>query len=220
MTLGVLSTKKTTGKGMAMDQGTRQGTSQEAGQGTPQEAGQRKEALRKRLLAARESLPQADHARLSYAIVEKLKDDPIFLQATCILSYQPFHSEVDISAFNEWALDKGIKLAYPICLDNQKMIAAVPHATTALLPGRFGIKAPDPKKSQLIEPQNIECVLVPCLGFCDEGYRLGRGGGYYDRYLPTCRKATKVGVAFSLQRIDEPFHDPWDIVLDRFITDR
>ena len=99
------------------------------------------------------------------------------------------------------------------------MVAAVPEDEQAVIPGPFGILVPDPARSRIIEAEQLDVVVVPCVGFNDERYRLGSGGGYYDRYLPGCMKAHKLGVAFSIQRIRGPFSDPWDIRLDRVITE-
>jgi 5-formyltetrahydrofolate cyclo-ligase len=151
--------------------------------------------------------------------------DPEILCAGTIFSYQPFKSEVDIDAFNVWAQAEGKALAFPLCRDVSVgtgagvMEAAIPEGDGALRPGRFGITAPAPERSRIIAPDEIDIVLVPCVGFDGRGVRLGMGGGFYDRYLPQCANALKIGVAFSFQKVTVPFGDPWDATLDRVITD-
>lgn len=178
-----------------------------------------KDGIRQRIFSARDGLSQEEHQRRSAIIVEKLKAEPLIDKAQVILAYQPFRSEVDISAFNDWAFAQGKTLAFPISLPDRCLIPAVPANGPMLEQGKFGIKAPDMETSRILSPQEIDCLVIPCVGFSRDAYRLGMGGGFYDCFLPTCPQATKIGVAFSLQFVEEPFTDPWDMPLDRIITD-
>ncbi|MDR2106247.1 MAG: 5-formyltetrahydrofolate cyclo-ligase [Coriobacteriales bacterium] len=178
-----------------------------------------KEPLRRALLARREQLSAQEHRVLSERIVERLMRDEDVLHAQVILSYQAFRGEVDLAAFNAWAQAEGKELAFPLCRDVGIMDAAVPEDADALLTGRFGIVAPDPARSRIIAPDTLDLAIVPCVGFDEHSTRLGMGGGFYDRYLPQCTNAHKLGVAFSFQRVTTPFADPWDTALDRVITE-
>jgi 5-formyltetrahydrofolate cyclo-ligase len=180
-----------------------------------------KEGLRLRVLHARDRLEPRDHARMSARVVSQLLENAAVGQARTILSYQPLGSEVDIAAFNEWAWERGKTLAFPRCRTGLAgiMDATVPKDKDALVPGSYGIMEPDPKRSCVISPETIDVILVPCAGFDERGYRLGMGGGFYDRYLPTCTNALKIGIAFSIQKLMGDFADPWDIPLDTFLTD-
>ena len=60
---------------------------------------------------------------------------------------------------------------------------------------------------------------MPGLAFDRELYRLGRGGGYYDRFLPRCEKAVVAAVAYELQRVDELEAEPWDVAMDVVFTE-
>ena len=83
----------------------------------------------------------------------------------------------------------------------------------------MGILEPDPSKHVKIETKKIDFIIVPGIGFSPDGTRLGRGGGYYDRYLETTLEQTlKIGVAFSLQIIDEIPSQTHDIPVNRLIT--
>jgi 5-formyltetrahydrofolate cyclo-ligase len=177
-----------------------------------------KDELRKRVLARRARLSPEKHRQLSGIITARLMDDKRLVNAKTIFSYWPFGSEVDIAAFNNWAVSRGATLAFPLCHEGGVMEAAVPKSADALQKGCFGIVEPDPQRSRIILPEEFDIVLVPCVGFDNKNIRLGMGGGFYDRYLPNCAKALKLGVAFSLQKIKEGFSDPWDIALDEIIT--
>jgi 5-formyltetrahydrofolate cyclo-ligase len=147
-----------------------------------------------------------------------MRDEDV-LRARAILSYQAFRGEIDLAEFNAWAQAEGKKLAFPLCRDAGIMDAAVPEDASALLTGRFGIVAPDPARSRIVAPYEPDLVVVPCVGFDERSARLGMGGGFYDRYLPQCTNARKLGIAFSFQRVVTPFADPWDTALDRVITE-
>ena len=71
-----------------------------------------------------------------------------------------------------------------------------------------------------VQPEEIDVVLVPCVGFDVGLRRLGYGAGYYDRYLPRCRKALCIGVAFEVQRLELVVTGEHDRSLDRIVTER
>ena len=87
------------------------------------------------------------------------------------------------------------------------MLSAV-HEQKAYVPGAwktgaFGILEPDPARSELVPPEEIDLVLCPCAGFDGDGNRVGMGAGYYDRYLPRCSNAAIYAVAFEAQRLEQ-----------------
>jgi 5-formyltetrahydrofolate cyclo-ligase len=92
-------------------------------------------------------------------------------------------------------------------------------STTVLLENKWGIQEPDEATTQEIDPSRIDLVFTPLLAFDVRGYRLGYGGGYYDRFFMTCRQnVQKVGLSFF-----EPMKtllpiDKYDIPLDFCIT--
>ena len=87
-----------------------------------------------------------------------------------------------------------------------------------LAPGAFGI--PEPADCEVVEPTAIDLVIVPARGFDRAGNRLGRGGGYYDRYMsqPGFR-ATRCGIAFAAQILDTLPHDAHDLPVDLLLTE-
>ena len=84
----------------------------------------------------------------------------------------------------------------------------------------MGILEPDPSIHAKVNTMEIDFIIIPGIGFSRDGKRLGRGGGYYDRYLETTLEQTlKIGVAFSLQIIAEIPMQTHDIAVDLLITD-
>ena len=127
--------------------------------------------------------------------------------------------EVDLSEIHEWAAALGKQICFPITYPRGLMEAAVPDTPDAFVKGKFDILSPDPEKSRIIPPEEIDVVLVPCVGFDDAGNRLGHGGGYYDRYLPRCPHATKILVAFEAQRLDAVCAGEHDVAIDFVVTE-
>ena len=66
----------------------------------------------------------------------------------------------------------------------------------------------------------LDLVLVPCTAFDADCYRVGMGKGYYDRYLPRCTRAVKIGIALEVQRVPRAAVDAHDQRLDAFVTER
>jgi 5-formyltetrahydrofolate cyclo-ligase len=87
-----------------------------------------------------------------------------------------------------------------------------------LVPGVFGIL--EPRGSEVVEPGAIDFVLVPARGFDRQGNRLGRGGGYYDRYMshPDFH-AIRCGIAFAAQVLDAIPHDAHDLPVEVLVTE-
>jgi 5-formyltetrahydrofolate cyclo-ligase len=179
-----------------------------------------KEQQRKAGLAARKALDKETARRFSGIISEKLAAEPAFAEAGTILSYQPYAAEVDPSFFHECALREGKRLAFPICREGGLMIAALPNGPEDWETGKHGIRAPLESRSAILDPMDIDLVVVPCIAF--EGstrMRTGWGAGYYDRYLPQCGKAVSIAIAYEAQQIIGLCRDEWDAPLDVILTE-
>ena len=70
-----------------------------------------------------------------------------------------------------------------------------------------------------VDPAAIDLVLCPCAGFDSDGRRLGMGAGYYDRFLPQCRNAFKLLIAFEAQHLDILCTEDHDLPMDAVITE-
>ena len=153
-------------------------------------------------------------------IAEKLIADSAFEKAKTILSYQAFAGEADTTGINEYALRQGKTLAFPICYSGGVMAAAVPNTPDDWETGKYGIKAPVETRSLILDPADIDLVIVPCTAFDGKNrMRIGWGAGYYDRFLPKCKKAVSIAIAFEGQKIEDLCCDEWDVPLDAVITE-
>ena len=174
-----------------------------------------KATQRQSALTARRALGAAERAAFSAAVCETLAALPALRGARTILSYRALWDEADPAGLEELL---GARFAFPRCLPGRELEARLP--TGLFRAGAFGIPEPDPAASVPVGPEELDAVLVPCLGFDAAGHRLGHGAGYYDRYLPRCRKALLVCLAFEAQRLDAVETDAHDVPMALIVTER
>ncbi|MBK2404004.1 5-formyltetrahydrofolate cyclo-ligase [Erysipelothrix sp. strain 2 (EsS2-7-Brazil)] len=133
-----------------------------------------------------------------------------------IALYAAFNHEVDTYGMMETLFwdDR-----YTICLPKIKGESMDFYTITGfeqLQPGVMGIL--EPTTNHKISADEIDVVIVPMVAFNRQGYRIGYGGGYYDRFLKGIN-AIKIGVAYSFQETDIPFQQDHDIRCDVIITE-
>lgn len=104
-----------------------------------------------------------------------------------ILLYAAFGSEADLSALAEKAQAQGKTLAYPVCGEAYSLTAAVP-GPDGWEKGQYGIRTPILSRSEILLPEALDLVLVPCTAFDADCFRVGMGKGYYDRVSSPLQK--------------------------------
>ena len=176
-----------------------------------------KKHQRSTVLKNRDALPAEFRAAASAAVCRKLLSLDAYRRAKTVFLFRAFRSELDLSLFAEQAERDGKTLVYPYCVDRSQMLALKPGA--AWETDRFGIAAPCPDQATEIAPEAIDLVLCPCSAFDRDGRRLGMGAGYYDHFLPQCRNAVKILIAFEAQRLDRVCTEAFDIPMDAVITE-
>jgi len=177
-----------------------------------------KKALRARVRAARDALPPEEHARRSAAIHARLFGLTEFAAARSVMVFSSFGSEVSTRGIIERLADEGRRIALPHVIGSD-MEAVGYRPGDAVTMSSFG--AMEPAGGTPVPPEEIDLVVTPGLVFDRAGYRLGYGGGHFDRFLVRVRRDTlRVGVCFDLQVVDELPRDPWDQPVDLLVTDR
>ena len=176
-----------------------------------------KKKQRAAVLKKRDAIPTGTRAEASRTVCEKLLSLDAYRSAKTIFLFRAFRSELDLSRFAEQAKRDDKTLVYPYCPDRSHMIALKPGEAWEV--DRFGIPVPVPEQSTVMDPADIDLVLCPCVAFDRDGRRLGMGAGYYDRFLPQCRKAVKILIAFEAQRLDTVCTEESDIPMDAVITE-
>jgi len=175
---------------------------------------------RKRSLEARRGLSADERRAFSEAICRRLQELPEAKEAKAVFSYLAAWDEADMSLFHSFLKEKGAAAAFPVSYRGGIMEAFRPEDETAVEEGCFGIKSPVPGRSEKMEPEDFDLVIVPCVAFDEDKNRLGHGGGYYDRYLPRCTNARFVCVAFEAQRISGLCTGRYDVKMDKIVTER
>lgn len=123
------------------------------------------------------------------AILSKLLSLPEFQCAERILTYLSVGNEVDTRELIAHCLSAGIPVALPRTEPQRRMSFALINSLENLSISAFGIPEPDSALPAIV-PQRSDLVVVPALCYDERGFRLGHGGGYYDRYLESCPAVT------------------------------
>lgn len=126
--------------------------------------------------------------------------------------------EVATAALLEDAWAAGKRVVCPRIGSEGGLESRVVRSMEDFVGGPMGLREPEPDSSPLVEPEAIDLVVVPGIGFDIGGHRLGFGTGYYDRFLTTT-EATRVGLAFSLQIIHRIPRGPDDEPVDWIVTE-
>ncbi len=174
-----------------------------------------KRARRQQSLQWRAALPAETHLQLSDRICQHLRTFlPQHLpMGAPVLAYYPHRQEPDIrsllaSADFRWAL--------PRCLPDRQLAWHYWQAGDPLLIGSYGIPEPDPELPLVTAGS---ALLIPALAMDPQGYRLGYGGGYFDRLLATQKIGLTVGITFSALLVDRLEIDHWDYPLGAICTE-
>jgi 5-formyltetrahydrofolate cyclo-ligase len=136
-----------------------------------------------------------------------------FKNARTILSYRALPGECDPAELVKAAASMGKNVAYPVCSGDGGLELYIPSDVSCFVKGAYGIAEPDRERSERITIDRIELIIVPGLAFDRELYRLGRGGGYYDRLLNGAA-AFKLGLALKEQITERVPREVWDAKMD------
>ena len=166
-----------------------------------------KAALRKQL---REHPPAIDHA----GICETLLSCDLLQNAGRIMAYYPLPGEVNILPVLSHILSAGKTLLLPRCEDRVQMTARRISALSQLVPGAYHIPEPSPD-APIFPSEQLDLILVPGTAFDQWGHRLGKGMGYYDRFLSGLGAFT-IGVCGAL--LPQIPTDPHDFSMDAVAT--
>lgn len=180
-----------------------------------------KRRLRRRVLAARDALPETERRRRSAAACARALALPELAGATTVLAFAAFGSEVDTRPLCEAVLARGQRLCLPRVEAQREMVAvAVGDLDRDLTPGAWGIPEPRPGLP-VVDPGEVDVAVVPGAVFDARGSRAGYGGGFYDTYLLRLRPGVpRVALAFELQLVDDVPRLPHDLPVTVIVTEQ
>lgn len=175
-----------------------------------------KAKLRRSLLKSRQSLPEEAWRDKSDRICEHLQASPQFKQAQTILAYFSIRQEPELSLLFK---DSKQRWGFPKTVDKSLLWHSWKPGQD-LQKGNYGIFEPL-ADSPTLQPNDVDLILVPAVACDKSGYRLGYGGGFYDRMLSLPEWAAKptIGIIFELADLRELPVDEWDVKLHGVCTE-
>ncbi len=185
----------------------------------------KREIFRKKILMLRDKLSEKDLNEKNREIFRTLLSLREIQQAETIFIYANFRSEVGTEGILHHFLKEGKRVAVPLTQVTQRKLIAV-HITdpdSQLAPGYCRIPEPTEAtvKSSVIDPHEIDTVIIPGSVFDDRGGRLGYGGGYYDRFLvDESPRAKRIALAFELQIVPKVAMLEHDQYMDIIVTEK
>lgn len=174
----------------------------------------RKQQLRKLIAERKRQLTENQLIDFSEKLFLHLESLPAFQEAKTILLYHSLKDEVRTHLFIEkWKEEK--KILLPV-VDGENLKLRIYKNSSDLRTGAYGIE--EPTGTLFTEYDKIDLAIVPGVSFDEQGNRLGRGKGYYDRLLPYI-KAYKIGICFAFQVSAEIPTEPHDTKMNLVITE-
>ena len=178
-----------------------------------------KNALRAEYKQIRAEMPEDIHRARDEKICSVITSLASYRFAHTVLMYAPSGSEIDVSPVALHAIAAGKKIAYPLCnVKDHTMVFKLVSHPSELLMGSYSIPEPAMECETLTDLSDTVC-LVPGLVFDKEGFRIGYGKGYYDRFLSTYG-ASKLGIVYSDFVLDRVPRGRYDRCVDILVTER
>lgn len=180
-----------------------------------------KNEIRNNYIKLRNKLSSNDVIEKSGVIVDKIAGLSQYKSAEIIMAYMDFNNEVKTYEFLKKCISDGKRIALPRVVDLNDMIALeVKDLENDLEPGKYGISEPKAHKCSVVNPEDIDLVIIPGIVFDTNKSRLGYGNGYYDRFLINIKSnCIKIAFAFDMQIADCLPSLPHDIKMDMIITE-
>lgn len=171
-----------------------------------------KSEIRRNIKRLRMMLSDIEKEEAAAEVFARLENTAAFMMADNILIYHSLPDELStISFLRKWNGRKHFFLPRV----NGVNLDLLPYIESELEKGAFDIE--EPTGSNLADVEDIDLMIIPAVAFDRRGNRLGRGKGFYDRLLSTT-KATKVGVGYEFQLMDELPSESHDVPMDMVIT--
>ena len=148
--------------------------------------------------------------------LRQLRQHPRLINADTLLLYSALQDEVPTQSLLDELVAQGKTVLLPRVVSDTDMELRQYTGLQDLQVGAFGILEPTGKL--FTDYEKIDVAVVPGMAFDKEGHRLGRGKGYYDRFLRLLPKTYKIGICFSWQLVDNVPTDEHDILMDQIMT--
>jgi len=181
-----------------------------------------KKELRKKYYELRNQMTEQEVSEKSHKIMERLVKSQWYGNAGVIMTYVGFNKEVDTKEFIRYALKNGKKIVVPITdmRSGTLLLSEIKDFDTELEVGTYGILEPKKEYVSIVEDETVDLVIVPGLVFDLRGYRIGYGGGFYDKLLERFKhQYIAIGVAFDFQVVNCIPAESYDKSVAHIITE-
>jgi 5-formyltetrahydrofolate cyclo-ligase len=176
-----------------------------------------KAGLRESVRARRRAIGADERARDAKALADRLSELPELSKVDLVLAYGANREEIDPEPALARLRASGTRIAYPRIVKDALDLHEVADPAELVL-GSFSIREPRPNAPR-IEPASVDVIFVPAVAFDHRGYRIGYGGGFYDRFLADLPSGPlRIGLAFDEQVLDEVPVQPHDEPVDMIVT--
>lgn len=177
-----------------------------------------KSALREQMRATCAAISETALTQAGLEIAKRIQEHSVWQSAAVVGVYAALPGEIPLQWLIDAAWREGKQVCFPRVVDRagRRMEFAAVADRAEFITGAYGIAEPSPQVPS-VEPQRLAVVLVPGLAFAVTGARLGRGAGFYDRYLAAC-SAIRIGVALEQQILATVPLEPTDQVMDWLAT--
>jgi 5-formyltetrahydrofolate cyclo-ligase len=176
-----------------------------------------KRLLRSRCRQTRDDLGEAHRQQASRRICEHILAWSTFQSAGIVLTYLPMRGEVDLRPLFEQAPQVQWGIPRVVDLPESHLLFHA-YRPDRLVRHRYGMLEPDPS-APLVAPEEADLILVPGLAFDWRGFRLGYGGGYYDRLLGKLTRPATLGICYQALLLDEIPHGAHDVAVTHLVTE-
>lgn len=174
-------------------------------------------ALRNRMRTVRSALPDSACNARSKKIHARLWELTELERASTVLAFASIGNEVRTRACMESAWARGKRVGLPR-VEGDGLLLHLVDPQTDLEAGAYSVPEPAADAPRL-EPTDVDFALIPALAVDSRGYRIGYGGGYYDKLIPLLKRACTCAVAYDFQLISEVPELPFDVAVDLVLTD-
>ena len=177
--------------------------------------------VRTEILHRREALTPAERTRLSERIVDSAAR---WIQREgfhSVMLYLNMRGEVETTGLLEGLLNSGKQVCAPV-VDTEELELIprqIQNLETELVRHRYGMLEPN-VACPLFPIEHLQLIVVPGIAFDCNGYRLGYGKGFYDRFLVKCPHAIAIGLAYQIQLVEDTFPQAWDVPVQHIFTEK
>ncbi len=179
-----------------------------------------KKTLREIYLRLRKEIDTEEKKQLDEEIAQRFLKSSLYQLSNNIMTYVSINFEVDTRMIIEQAFKDGKNVFVPYCTKEKGVMEFYKiDSLDELTETKFGTLEPEPNQEKKYKPEEFTICLVPGLIFDKKGYRIGYGGGYYDRYLSENDLLT-LGLIYDKFVVDNVLRDDLDIKVKMYLTDK